>query len=450
MNTIDNSDFNWDELLTRITMNNVVPVIGQGLYCVLTSGNKKILLYQHLFEELAKDMGLPPPEQTNHAFSEVVSQYLKKTKDYLRLGRLLRQNLASLYPIEANPLLKLARIRPFSMFINTTYDHFLEHTLNSVRNYHTEVLHHTYREKRTDRVTSELLKLLEDYQSSLLFHIYGSTAITINPAYTEKDILETVVNFQKDVEMDPKNPLFQALKEKSLLFIGCGYDDWLFRFFIRTFANEPYQASSERVTWKFIGDDFAGSFKFDKLACFLKAYDSDVFYNNDGEDFVDLLFDKMNDQYPEHIIPEDEFPETAFISFHGGNRKSAIRLVSHLREDGIKVWLDQRAMKPGDRVDETILKAIDKCQVFIPLVSEKARQLQREKDNGLRYHIREWEWAYSENVKRNTPRYIIPVKIDDTDWMYDPFKDMTFFKIPGGNRKGHYEKLRDRLLEIQK
>lgn len=442
------NDFSWDELLARINGKNVIPVIGQGLYWVCTDENDEVLLYDHLAKKLAQTMGVHPLEHTNHAFSKMVFRYLKeKPNDYLGLQRFLTQNLASLYPIPANPLWKLARLRPFSLFINTTYDHFLEHTLNSVRNYPTEALHHTLREKRTEKVTMERFDMLENFRLSLLFHIYGSAAINQVPSYTEKDILETVVTFQKDMEKEPKNLFFQALKEKSLLFIGCGYEDWLFRFFIRTIANESFQTPRDPLTWKFIADDF-DSFDSDDLICFLKAYDSQVYYSRGGKNFVDVLFEKMKRQYPEHIIPEEEFPETAFISFHGADRRAAVRLASHLREDGIKVWLDQRALKPGDRVDETIIKAIDKCPVFIPLISKAAKQLQRKKGM-VSYHIREWEWAHSQHVRRNNPREIMPVKIDGTGWMYEPFKGKVFVSIPGGSREGDYEILKNRLLEIQ-
>ncbi|MCP5053146.1 MAG: hypothetical protein GY940_38620, partial [bacterium] len=60
----------------------------------------------------------------------------------------------------------------------------------------------------------------------------------MQPAYTEKDILETIVEFQADMKDNRENNLFQQLESRSLLFMGCGYDDWLFRFFIRTVANE--------------------------------------------------------------------------------------------------------------------------------------------------------------------------------------------------------------------
>jgi small GTP-binding protein len=446
MNNAECKDFRWDSLLDRIDKGSVIPVIGQGLYWVRTDENKEVLLYNYLAEKLAKTMGSPLPESKNRSFPKTVFQYIKeKPNDYLGLSRFLINSLAALYLTPKGPLWKLARIKPFSLFINTTYDHFLEYTLNSVRSYYTEVLHHTFREKRTGKLKPQLFDELENGQRSLVCHIYGSVDKNQVPAYTENDILETVVTFQKDMEKEFQNPFFQALKEKSFLFIGCGYEDWLFRFFIRTISNEPYQASMDIPARKFISDDF-DSFNCDELVCFLKDHHSEVFYPGSSKDFVDELFSKMEAKYSKHIIPEDEFPETAFISFHGANREEARRLANHLREDGIKVWMDELELKPGEVTDETIIKAIEKCTVFIPLISEAAKQFQRAQ-NIVKYNIREWEWAYSRHKAGQNPRFIIPVKIDDTDWVYELFNKIVFTYIPEGKREGDYEKLRDHLLE---
>ena len=450
MKNMDNKDFDWNELLYQIHMKNVIPVIGQGLYWVRIGSNRKVLLYQHLADQLAKKMGFPSLRPTNHAFSRAVFQYLKENpNDFLGLQHFLTEHIASLSPISRGPLWKLSRIKPFSLFINSTYDHCLVHTLNSVRKYPTEVLHHTYIEKRAGRVTNEQLERLEYSNGSLVFHIYGSTAINLSPAYTEKDILETLVTFQKDMEMDPKNSFFQALKEKSLLFVGCGYDDWLFRFFIRTIANEPYQTSSDLPTRRFIADNF-DSFNSGELACFLNSYNSEVFFSSAGKSFVDILFDEIYKRHPRDIIQEDEFPvpDTALISFHGDNRQAARQLASNLKNDGINVWMDEFELKPGDPVAETIVKAVEKCPAFIPLISEEAKQFQ-ENQSILKYHIREWEWAYSRHVNHQNPKVIVPVKIDNTDLRYETFKDIAFIKIPDGKREGDYEKLKERLLEIR-
>jgi hypothetical protein len=125
-----------------------------------------------------------------------------------------------------------------------------------------------------------------------------------------------------------------------------------------------------------------------------------------------------------------------------------MKLVSNLRADGIDVWLDEHEFKGGDLVDETIIKAINKCTVFIPLISQNSQKIQTD-DGRLKYHLQEWEQAYSNKISRDKDINIIPVKIDDSGWLYDKFKGFFHLKIPDGNREGEYDKLKNNLLEIQ-
>ncbi|MCK4766110.1 MAG: toll/interleukin-1 receptor domain-containing protein [Candidatus Aminicenantes bacterium] len=443
MSITDNSDSNWKILLEEIGKGNVIPVIGQGLYCMETETGEEVLLYDYLATKMVESLRLNNISSSSPKFSQIAFHFLKKNK-LSKLKQFIEKTLPSVQMIPASPLWKLARIKPFSIFINTTHDHFLINTLNRVRDYTTEVLFHSFKEKRTDKVKQEILDDLEAFNRSLICYIYGSSIKNKIPAYTENDILETVVTLQRDIETEPRNPFFQTLEEKSLLFIGCGYDDWLFRFFVRTIANEPFQTSEDPQKWKFVSDDVK-SFNSGGLKQFLEAYNSNVFFSSNGKNFVDELFDRIN---PKHIISETEFPETAFISFCRTDRETARLLASHLRNDGIKVWLDERKMKPGDGVDNTIIRAIGKCPVFIPLISESAMQLGKNSEN-LNYHIREWERAHSERVAGNNPKVIMPVKIDETKLMYGPFKGDFYVHIPKGEGNGKYEVLRGKLLELQ-
>jgi len=155
----------------------------------------------------------------------------------------------------------------------------------------------------------------------------------------------------------------------------------------------------------------------------------------------------MEKKFPEDIIPEEEFPAFAFISFHGKDREEAESLAGLLLKDGIKAWYDKRDLKPGE-VDKEIAGAVSRCPVFIPVISNTAQQMQADGAKSVKYHIREWEWAYGQYSQGQNPRLILPVKIDKTPWMYESFKKFAYLEIPGGKRTGDYEKLKSRLQEI--
>jgi hypothetical protein len=447
MNANPGGDFKWDELLGRIGRQNVIPVLGPGLYTVRTPDAGDVLLFPYLAKKFAGKTGLSTGDGSP-SFAAVVFRYLEKNPDdYLGVNDFLVEHLKTVKPVPQGPLWKLARVKSFPLFITTTHDEFLEQVLAGVRDYPFSAVYYTVLDKRKHGLNPQLFQELKEGKRSLVYHIYGSAVHSVTPSYTEKDILETIVSLQKDMEMEPESPFFQELKTSSLLFIGCGYDDWLFRFFIRTMTNKAYNRISDPQGRSFIGDDFE-TFHCGGLCDFLKAHAAEVYYSPGNTGFVDQLFQRMSQRFPGKIIEPGMFPRLVFISFHGADRGAAKRLAENLRADGISVWLDERELKPGDTVDDEISRAISRCAVFIPIVSKNAQQLQPDDGRSVKYHIREWEWGFGQYTQGQNPRRIMPVKIDDTPWMYRSFEKLIYLSIPGGERLGEYEKLRIRLREM--
>ncbi len=461
MKTTNGDNFNWDELLERIESGNIIPVIGLGLYWIEVDGKER-LLYDFLAEKLANAVDFPLPPDTSHKFSKAAFRFLEKQKenhsDFLAVRKLrdfLLDNLKDLKLIAGDRFRKLARIKAFKIFINTTYDDFLVNTLRSARDYPTNALHYTLKDKNIHTLSDRLFNSLGYSKGTLVYNMYGNLKESVVPAFTEKDILETIVKFQKDMEVCRDNRLFLELEGSSLLFMGFSYDDWLFRFFVRTICNKPYRHHKELETCKYIGGDLGNKKKasVNELVQFLKKYGTEIYYPMGGRDFVDILFDKLEQHSPGAIIPVSGFPTTAFICFHGADRTVAAALAAGLRAGGINVWLDENKFEPGDEIDKTIIDAIEKCPVFIPLISRESREFLLE--NGkMKYHCQEWNWAYLFIKKYGSKsKTIMPVLIDGTDWMYDKFKDLYSLKIPGGKRdggEGNFEKLRKSLETIQR
>ncbi|MGE5342342.1 MAG: toll/interleukin-1 receptor domain-containing protein [Candidatus Omnitrophota bacterium] len=438
------SNFKWDELLGRIGRQNVIPVLGPGLYWARTPDEGDVLLYPYLAKHVAQKTGLSLCEgQTS--FAAVVFHYLEQhPDDYLGVSDILRDILKTVIPVPESPLWKIARIRSFPLIITTTHDEFLEQVLAGVRDYPTTAVHYTVADKSRHGLNASLFQDLKEGKRSLVYHIYGTAEHSVAPSYTEKDILETVVTLQKDIEMEPENPFFQELKNSSLLFIGCGYDDWLFRFFIRAMTNKPYECHSRSQSRSFIGDDFE-AFHCGGLPGFLKAHAAEVYYSGGNTGFVDELFHRLSEKYPQKVIEPDRFPRHVMISFHGKDRDAARQLATNLSADGIQAWLDERELRIGNEVNEEIIRAISRCAVFIPILSQNARELHSADGRSVKYHIREWEWGFGQYTKGQNPRRIMPVKIDDTAWMYGIFENLYYLSIPGGKRGEGYFDLSEEL-----
>lgn len=450
MNKMKNTDFEWVQLVDLIKTKKIIPVIGQGVYWVRTQEGEEVLLYQYLAKQLAKEIGKCQPDSTNHAFSKIYYKCQVSDRfNYQELRDFIMEKISTVELAESSPLLKLAQIKPFSLFINTTYDNLLETAINTARTSHTEPLF------SADEVTDSKINETKNSKNTLIVNIYGNLEESLTPAITENDIIEKVLDFKNQTDATSQNTLLKHIKEKSLLFIGCGYDDWLFRFFIRSIMDsfQPLNYKTDPIR-RFIGDDFRTP-NIPELATFLKPYNTHIYYDHICQSFVDKLFNSLQDDDNRNIIQKEEFPDTVFISFHGKNRPIVRQLVSHLKNDGIRVWMDEFKLQPGDPVAQTINSAINRCPVFIPIYSKKAKKFASRGD--LRYHIHEWEWANSRYIMEKNQGInskqrinILPVNIDDVDWHYPVFKDITDTKIPDGcqNTDG-YQHLKTILLSIQ-
>lgn len=451
---IDNSE-NWNELLERIDSGEVIPVIGPGLYYIDSAEHPEgELLYDFLAKKLTEKEELTIPDGVNHKFARAAFLFLKKNESdnfmaTKRLKQFLIDTLENVRLSKDNPLLKLSRITPFNIFINTTYDIFFPQILQATRRHKCKYLNYTLNDKKLHLLDDELFDAIDADNCTLVYNIYGNLRERINSAFTEGDILETIVSFMNDMENDSSgNCLFTRLKNHSVLFMGCGYDDWLFRFFIRTISNKPFSLTNfDSRVLKFVGDAIdKDNTTYHNLSDFLIKYNSKLIYSPNGKSFVDTLFKKFEKQFPKKILPVSEFPETAFISFNGENRETVFQLADRLKADGINVWVD-KIIEPGDEIDNVIINAMIRCTVFIPIISKEAEKLlEGEK---IKYHYQEWQWLKLYNkTDGNITKMIIPVIIDDTTWMHEDFKKLAYINLFAGKDE-QYDKLKNRLLELR-
>ncbi|MCP5053147.1 MAG: hypothetical protein GY940_38625 [bacterium] len=177
MNAIntESKNFNWDRLLERIESNNVIPVIGHGLYWIEREGKQDVLLYDWLTEKLAQETGTAPQPENNHRFLNMALEFLKKYRDdYLKLSKFLDNLINDVTLTTANPLWKLARIKSFGMFINTGYDDFLADTIRTVRDSPVTALNHTLNEKKFNRMTDPLFDAMDNRKTTLVYNIFGN------------------------------------------------------------------------------------------------------------------------------------------------------------------------------------------------------------------------------------------------------------------------------------
>ena len=433
----------WEELQHLIEENHVIPVIGKQLYKI----DKKVgnSTYNSLYNYLAKVIA--PAEDENIEFAAACRQFLEApNQDDLDLSKILRTHLQEIQLVPENPLLKLAGIKNFNIFLNTTYDDFLIRILKKVRRCPIDTISYQKSQSNLKGPSFETLKEIERSEHNLVFNIFGTFKGTA-PAYKEESLLETIKAFHKDIEEIKDANLVSKLLNSHLLFLGFEYDDWLFWHLINTLSNTAYAQESFKLL---IGDNFSKKnphTPFQKWLLSLEKYGAVGFYPTDEDDgnlnFIDSLVENMQDQ----VISPKDYPGEVFISFQGKDREIAKKLTDQLRKDDINMWLDMDNTRGGEKVDKTIIKAIDRCSFFIPLISRNSADICN-KNGELNYHIREWEWAlYKHSISKEFT--IIPVILDNEVKMYKGFEGIIGLNIPNGE-DGEYEKLKEQLPKIRK
>jgi hypothetical protein len=410
----------WDQLLQLIEEGRVVPLIGQDLLRVPVDGTTDgttMLLSVWLAERLAEYLEVPGEDLPERgALNEVASRFLAQGGELEDIYPAIKSVVPpkDRFPIP-EPLLKLARIRPFKLFVTTTFGPMLEMALNEVRfggQPRTRVFAYS------PSSVQDLDQPLDAMDRPVVFHIFGRLSAVPDYAVTDEDTLEFVYSLQS--ESHRPNLLFDEMARSQLLLIGGSFPDWLARFFLRIARRERLwmaRGKSDIVADAGMRDDPA-------LVAFLQRFSSrtKVFQGGGALEFVDELSRRWSERHPEQEAAAAPPPETArvigdplemlagsiFLSYASEDRPAVDALRQQLETAGVDVWFDRQALQAGDDYEAKIKRNIENASLFIPILS---RNTLTERRRFFRI-----EWDHAEKIAVQVPanqRYIIPVVIDD-------------------------------------
>jgi hypothetical protein len=106
---------------------------------------------------------------------------------------------------------------------------------------------------------------------------------------------------------------------------------------------------------------------------------------------------------------------TIFISYAREDVQVAKKLYDNLKKDGFNPWLDQEDLLPGQDWVREIKSTIDKCSIFMPLVSI---------NSATKKGFYQGEIRHAFDVSKLTPPgqiFIIPARVDSYDPSNHPF-----------------------------
>jgi hypothetical protein len=419
----DPEDF-WDDLLALVEDGRVIPVVGRELLTI-QDDRGTVPLYRAVAERLLakyQRSDAAPPQSVvlrdGHELHDAVSALVadgKRVKDLYRPINDILQNLLA-NQVEPAPALKeLAAIRHFDLFVTTTPDDLLARAIDTVR---------FGGAAQTDEIayapalpTSRRRDIPELRSSNYaaVFYMFGKR--DASPLYTihDEDALEFAYTLQYTHQNGvPPVRMFDEVRSRHLLLIGCNFADWLGRFFLRL-SNEKRLSSDDRQKSEFLVDRATPDNK--DLTVFLQRFSRDSrCYPMGAAEFVSELHRRWVARNPPSTPgrePPDLLVRTSssvnggiFISYASQDIAAAKTVFAELREYADVVWLDKSALKPGDDWNQQIKSAVRQCEIFLPLISATTER----RTEG--YFRLEWHEAAERTKKMQGRKFIFPIVID--------------------------------------
>jgi hypothetical protein len=348
------------------------------------------------------------------------------------------------------PLLKLAEIKAFKLFLTITYDPLLATAVNRARpDVQGGAAILTYSPNRFDDLPVDWA----EWTRPAVYHLFGRASAAPEYAVTDGDILEFICAMQSQDGRPPR--LFQKLQQSNLLLLGVGFPDWLTRFFLRVAKNRRLWETRERI--EILAESHQR--RSESLVCFCRQFSRETsIYEKDAVDFINELHARWKERDANTTAHEpivaaavDMQPGAVFISYASQDRPQAEQLKQALEANGLETWFDRKELQPGNYYEEKIRQNIRQCSLFLPVISNNACA------RGEGFFRKEWSWAVErlpEFFGTDRP-FIMPVVIDNTPpnaaQLPEKFKDIHWLPAPGGQAVPEaVERLREALREIRK
>jgi hypothetical protein len=412
-NESQTDSFDWDELLALIEEGKVIPVIGEGLGTVSDVGGQR-LLYDVIADRLRVNLNIDDGDGAL-SLHKLACSYVGN--DLTRLDSLYAKIKANMpRPGELGvpgPLLKLAAIRHFRLYVTTTFDPMLTAALAQARYPGTPIDEANLRQPPFDVFSyrpgkpQDLPCEIDLLERPVVYHLFGKVSSTPDYAVTDEDVLEFIHSLQSR-EQQPRL-LFEALSTHRLLIVGCRFTNWLARFFLRMARADRLRmpGKADYLVDRVLDAD-------QELVVFLQHFGGGTRIVRRGAlEFVDELHERWTQRYGTALPPAPgpkarDQAGTLFLSYASEDRDVVQKLRDLLQLHGLPVWFDKDRLRGGDRWAEVLRETIDHCSVFVPIISRHCLTPE------TREFRAEWERAFL--VAKERPanaRFLNPVAIDD-------------------------------------
>jgi hypothetical protein len=446
---------NWKRLMTEIEHRRVVPVIGTELLDVNIDG-EIVPLYNYITNQLADRLDVDGLDDSSDV-SEVAYVYSCRpgsdpSEPYYEVWDILQELDQVELPL---PLRQLAQIEPFDLFVTTTCDDFMTKALDVTR---------FQGKSRTISLSFKKRGSVEDLPQCpvegqldppVVYHVFGRANTLPSYVLTEENLLEFGHQWQ-DKDRRPRR-LVVTLRDKFLLILGCSFENWLSRFFLCSLKSDALLFGKQQQG--VVADEKTR--RDMELSLFLSRCHTRLYSEGSAREFVAELaaqwqaYTSKRKTGPEPKLQRemepDEFQKGAFfISYASEDRQAATRIKHQLESTGIDVWFDAQRLEPGDQYKKKILRYIEECSFFLPIISRHVTTSDR------RFFRREWTHAIEDAQFRPFGlSFIIPLVIDDTSesspFIPCEFTEVQWQRVPAGHvSKSFLDQCRRQIRKLRR
>ena len=386
------SDFTWEQFAKDCVLNRYVLLIGSE--AVLNrnlnpeaQGDSLKLLYDLTLRQMAT---------YSDTFDE--NEYLRLKGKFLDFTELLHEHnshrvkecvLEALRSNDFEPyfddeiepsLMQMLQTRCFRIVLTTTIDPYIEIAMEKV-----------WGKGNFDMVQIENAQQLfkqvtfDEFGATrpTLCHVFGNADVGKSLSenrfvLSENDAMEKISNW---FENQKTNNFLKYVRNFRLLSIGCQFDDWMFRFFWYLLRGCVGTATSGQVTVEIKNDN--------NLKHYLEQEKVKVFGN--ARSFMLEAANRITAATDVSLLPRSE--NGVFISYSHEDRYIALPLFERLHATGINVWLDEEKLESGAEYEQRIRNAINRCSVFMPILSSQVKSDLTSNNIESRWYHQEWNWA---------------------------------------------------------
>jgi hypothetical protein len=460
----------WEDLLDFIEDGRVIPVAGPELLLV-KEGEEQVPLYRVVAERLLSKYGLSASAladgqvlREHHELNDavcVLARAGRRIKDLYRpVNDILARVLAE-RTVDTEPLRQLAAIRHFDLFATATPDDLLARTIDAVRFdglKQTDEI--TYAPKLPTDRRRDLPEVMSSKYAAVLYP-FGKSDVSPFYAIHDEDFLEFAYTMQAG---NGPERMFSQLRSRNLLMIGCNFADWLSRFFLRLSNSERLSSDQRNKKEFFVGREIAEDRDF---TVFLERFSQDSrYYPVDARTFVAELHQRWSQRNPALGAAPDPVtdqpaksaegssPGAIFISYSSDDVGAARRLFADLQDLGGDVaWFDKTDLKPGDDWNQRLRSAVQRCGLFLPLLSANTERRMEG------YFRLEWGEAAERSKRIQGRKFIFPIVIDPdyTGGMKryalvpDAFRALQYCHAPSGQISEDLKaELREQLRDLRR